>query len=307
MNRFQAKELKLFALIFLCFWILCVFLFSVNAVAKEAIEAKSLASRAEQETHPVEYSILCAVTGFAYSRSEDSIEKQKELATQAASYLATKKANSIIGSSSKILPDKKGDLFRIDSIEMLDSSNGGSDLTGVRVFGEIVFSQPRNTHSDASSKFIVQLGSNKKQFTEGESIVLTLSGSQDFYGTIMNQSSSGDVIQLLPNKGRMGMLFRANKQYKFPDPLEGDDFHLEVSAPFGKEHIWLIASEEPFSAIGSADPYDFFSISRLDFLEIKSRIKKQLLLSLNNRNKANYFLSNQFVVRGLSLETKSKY
>jgi len=273
-----------------------VFFFSTNSSGKGAEESVSL----------VESSILCAVSGYAYHRPEDSLERQKELATQAASFLAVKKATSLISKLSEFVPDSQGNIFRIDSLEVLDSATGGENLVGIVAFGELVYNQLIISEPVMSSKFSVRLRSNKKQFTDGDSIVLTLSGNQDFYGSILTQSSDGEVLQLLPNEGRRGMYFKADRNYNFPDPLEGDDFHLEVSPPFGQELIWLVASDKPFNALSFSGSYEFFAISQGSFTDLKNSFKNQILRTMSNSAKKESFLHSQFFVYGVSLETRAR-
>ncbi len=287
-----------FSLAAQCFSLLFVSVFfcSTNSFGKGDGESISL----------VESSILCAVSGYAYHRPEDSLDRQKELATQAASYLAVKKATSLISKLSEFVPDSQGNVFRIDSLKVLPPAIGGENLVGVVAFGELVYRQFASSVPATSSEFSVRLRSNKKQFTEGDSIVLTLSGSQDFYGAILNQSSGGEVLQLLPNEGRRRMYFKADRNYNFPDPLEGDDFHLEVSPPFGRELIWLVASDKPFSVLSSSDAYEFFAISQKSFTDIKSGFKNHILRTMGNSTKTENFLHSQFLVYGVSLETRPR-
>jgi hypothetical protein len=95
----------------------------------------------------------------------------------------------------------------------------------------------------SSGPLQVKVWTDKKSYKQGEQIVVHVQGNKDFYGKLVNISSSGEIVQLLPNTYRNVDYFKAGRVYKVPD--SGDAFALNVSPPFGQEKLVLYASEQP--------------------------------------------------------------
>jgi hypothetical protein len=93
----------------------------------------------------------------------------------------------------------------------------------------------------------VKVWTDKKTYSDGEYITIQMEGNRDFYARIVNISSDGKVIQLLPNGYRQTHHFRGGKRYQIPGP--GDRFNLKVTPPYGEERIVVYASETPMGDI----------------------------------------------------------
>ena len=93
----------------------------------------------------------------------------------------------------------------------------------------------------------VKVWTEKKSYSAGEYIIISMEGNRDFYARIVNISSNGKVIQLLPNGYRQTNHFRGGKRYQIPGP--GDRFNLQVTPPYGQERIVVYASETPMGDI----------------------------------------------------------
>ena len=93
----------------------------------------------------------------------------------------------------------------------------------------------------------VKIWTAEKNYHDGEYITIYMEGNRDFYARIVNISSNGKVIQLLPNGYRQTIHFQGGKRYQIPGP--GDRFELKVTPPYGQERIVVYASETPMGDI----------------------------------------------------------
>ena len=96
----------------------------------------------------------------------------------------------------------------------------------------------------------VKIWSEKKNYRHGEYITIYMEGNRNFFARIVNISSYGKVVQLLPNGYRKTHHFQGGKRYQIPGP--GDRFELKVTPPYGQERIVVYASETPMGEIAMA-------------------------------------------------------
>jgi hypothetical protein len=96
----------------------------------------------------------------------------------------------------------------------------------------------------------VKIWTEQKNYRHGEYITIYMEGNRDFFARIVNTSSDGKVIQLLPNGYRQTHHFQGGKRYQIPGP--GDRFELKVTPPYGQERIVVYASETPMGEIAMA-------------------------------------------------------
>ncbi len=89
----------------------------------------------------------------------------------------------------------------------------------------------------------VKVWTPKQTYRQGEKIEVFIQGNRDFYAKIVDVTSSGDIIQLLPNSFRKTNFFKANEIYKIPN--KEDQFDLTVAPPFGEDKIIAYVSELP--------------------------------------------------------------
>lgn len=87
----------------------------------------------------------------------------------------------------------------------------------------------------------------QKHYRDGERIEIFIQGNRDFYARIVDVTSGGDIIQLLPNAYRGQARFMAGKVYRIPDT--GDRFDLKVSPPYGEDQIVVHASDRPLGDV----------------------------------------------------------
>jgi hypothetical protein len=100
---------------------------------------------------------------------------------------------------------------------------------------------------DKGKPLTVKVWTSKKSYKAGETIEIYVQGNRDFYARILNVTSRGDIIQLLPNEYRRINFFKSGKVYKIPD--KGDQFDLKVAPPYGEDQIMVYASEVPLGEV----------------------------------------------------------
>jgi len=84
-----------------------------------------------------------------------------------------------------------------------------------------------------------------QSFQEGDIVSFYISLDKDAYLTVIYQDAGNRLHLLIPNA-----LYR-NNFYKaglfIPIPNEQNPFQFRIAAPFGKETLWVFASDQPFS------------------------------------------------------------
>ena len=103
------------------------------------------------------------------------------------------------------------------------------------------------THLDPQAPLTVRVWTSQKDYRAGEQIIVYMQGNRDFYARLVDITSSGDIIQLLPNDYRQQERFEAGRIYQIPG--EGDRFELKVTPPFGEDRIVVYASEVPLGDV----------------------------------------------------------
>jgi hypothetical protein len=101
----------------------------------------------------------------------------------------------------------------------------------------------------AGAPLTVTVWTPKQHYIAGEKIEIFVQGNRDFYARIVDLTSSGEIIQLLPNDYRQANKFKGGVVYKIPG--EGDRFDLTVSPPFGHDRIVVYASEVPLGKVNT--------------------------------------------------------
>jgi Domain of unknown function (DUF4384)/PEGA domain len=82
-------------------------------------------------------------------------------------------------------------------------------------------------------------------YNEGEELKVSVSVNQDAYVYVFNVAADNSVNVLLPNgfPGGRQPLLRGGETRTFP--AQGDQYRLLISAPFGQEKIFALASKNP--------------------------------------------------------------
>ena len=101
--------------------------------------------------------------------------------------------------------------------------------------------------SELKAPLTVNVWTTKKQYQRGDKITIFIKGNRDFYARIVDITSDGQIIQLLPNDFRRNQYFKANTIYRIPD--KEDRFELKVTPPYGTDQIVVYASEAPLGDV----------------------------------------------------------
>lgn len=111
---------------------------------------------------------------------------------------------------------------------------------------------------DPAAPLSVKVWSDKAKYGQGEKIRVFVKGNRPFYGRVVYQDASGDLVQILPNPYRKNSYFNGGTVYEIPSA--DDRFDLEVSPPFGPEKITLFASTAPMGEVNLADAGGVYAI-----------------------------------------------
>ncbi|MBT8119107.1 MAG: DUF4384 domain-containing protein [Gammaproteobacteria bacterium] len=106
-----------------------------------------------------------------------------------------------------------------------------------------------NAESPSSSKQLdaipleltTHLG-DQQQFVEGDEIQFLLSLGQDAYIYMFYMDASGIITQILPNANQPSHFYSAG--YFLTIPEYENLYRFTISAPFGEESVWIIASDQ---------------------------------------------------------------
>jgi hypothetical protein len=93
----------------------------------------------------------------------------------------------------------------------------------------------------------VSIHTDRKDYTVGDEMVLTIKGNKEFYGIVTYEDAAGAIIQVLPNAFRRNAKFEAGREYQIPE--QGDSFRLKVTPPYGTERFTVYASTAPLGDV----------------------------------------------------------
>lgn len=135
-------------------------------------------------------------------------------------------------------------------VRVLEQKDHGIENNRYHVWikAEVIYDiKPKKQSADPTalmgrtSPLTVKVWTEKKTYAPGESVIVYIQGNRDFYARVVDITSTGDIVQLLPNQYRSNNFFQAGKVYKIPDT--GDRFDLRATPPHGEDRIVVYASE----------------------------------------------------------------
>jgi len=100
---------------------------------------------------------------------------------------------------------------------------------------------------DSGLPLKIKVWTSNKEYKDGDNIEIFIQGNHDFYARVVDITSDGNIIQLLPNDYRKDNFFRAGVVYKIPD--KSDAFDLKVAPPYGIDNVVVYASEVPLGDV----------------------------------------------------------
>lgn len=149
----------------------------------------------------------------------------------------------------EFLPGEDGKLLRILDSSRIDANRTGKQLAGIRIIGEVQLRTNASVVQSAKGPLQVSVSGKKDQYRKDDEIIFTIQGNKGFYGNLINQNATGEIIQLLPNRLKKTVYFEETRPHLFPDQKRGETFHLIVDEPYGNEKIFLFASTEEFEPL----------------------------------------------------------
>ncbi|WP_455212142.1 DUF4384 domain-containing protein [Kaarinaea lacus] len=88
---------------------------------------------------------------------------------------------------------------------------------------------------------------DEQTFREGDVVSFFVSLEKDAYLAILYQDSSGELKMILPNALHPDNFFKAG--WFIPIPNQQNPFQFRITAPYGKETLWVFASDKPLPAL----------------------------------------------------------
>jgi hypothetical protein len=247
-------------------WLLFASVLSFSIVLPIAVQAENLRAVdviPDQEKR----SCIQAVDGYAYLSEDMTLSQTRAAAFATAKRQALEAGKTYIQSKTKVKnfvveydmvwSDAEG---AVTVLEQKDIGVEGNTRYHVWIKAEVEYSlKPKQQEHgqtvllDKDAPLTVKVWTSKKQYKDGENIDVFVQGNRDFYARIVNISSSGDIVQLLPNDYRRINFFEGGRVYRIPGTE--DRFDLRVTAPYGEDQIVVYASEVPVGQV-AMEPVD---------------------------------------------------
>lgn len=84
---------------------------------------------------------------------------------------------------------------------------------------------------------------DQQTFTENDVIAFLLTLEKDAYVTAVYLDAKGEIFQIIPNQSLSNHFYKAG--LFIPIPPQDAEFNFKVRSPFGKETLWVFASDRP--------------------------------------------------------------
>jgi hypothetical protein len=206
-------------------------------------------------------SCIQSVDGYAYLSEDMTLSETRKVAFANAKRQAVENAKTFIISNT-VVEDfvVKKDIIKgtaegaVTILEQKDFGVEDNQRYHVWIKAEVEYGLKQkkqkiitDTAFNKEAPLTVKVWTPKKKYKAGENIVIYIQGNREYYARIVDITSRGEIIQLLPNDYRTINFFEAGKVYKIPD--KGDHFNLKVSPPYGEDQIVVYASEVPLGTV----------------------------------------------------------
>jgi len=206
-------------------------------------------------------SSIHTVDGYAYLSENMTISQLRAAAFATAKRQALEAAKTHIKAKTKV-KDFQVDYDMIWSnaegavtvLEQKDHGVEGNTRYHVWIKAEVLYDiKPKKPEGhqaaimDSDAPLTVKVWTEKKRYGTGENVKIFIQGNRDFYARIVDVTSSGQIIQLLPNDYRRISFFKGGEVYTIPD--KEDRFNLQVVPPYGEDRLVVYASEVPLGEV----------------------------------------------------------
>jgi hypothetical protein len=206
-------------------------------------------------------STIQEVDGYAYLSEDMTLGQTRKAALVNAKRLAVEQAKTFINSKTTVEDFViTGDVIEGESygsvtvLEQKDLGIEDNNRYHVWIRAEVEYglkppppAAPSAGAPMPAGPLTVKVWTPKKHYADGERIEIFIQGNRDFYARIVDITSSGDIIQLLPNAHRRQSRFQGGQTYRIPDAR--DRFNLIVSPPYGEDQIVVYASDVPLGDV----------------------------------------------------------
>ena len=193
------------------------------------------------------YAFLSENMTLAETRAAAFGNAKRQAIERSRTYIKSKtNVENFVLKSDEITATSEG---AVTILEQKDHGIENNTRYHVWIKAEVEYMLNPGKHVDIANKIeqdallTVKVWTPKKKYKEDEDIEIFILGNRDFYAKIVDITSTGKIIQLLPNEYSKTNFFKGETVYKIPGP--DDHFDLTVKAPYGQDQIVVYASEVP--------------------------------------------------------------
>ena len=240
----------------LCVGLVVLVLFGITCQNALSQTTRAVQVNPDQEKR----SLIRSVDGYAFLSEDMTLAQTRETAFANAKRQAVEMARTYIQSKTKVedfvLKSDKITASAEGAVTILEQKDHGIEDNNryhVWIKAEVEYAlKPKEEadkehETDPDAPLTVKVWTSEKQYKDGDNIIIYIQGNRNFYARIVDISSDGEIIQLLPNAYRQINYFEAGKIYNIPD--QGDLFSLTVRPPFGEDQIIVYSSEVPLGKV----------------------------------------------------------
>lgn len=112
---------------------------------------------------------------------------------------------------------------------------------------------------------------DRQTFIDGDIISFFISLDQPSYIYAFYHDASNSIFQLIPGPAKTDNFYTAGVYIPFPP--EGSNFQFQVQAPYGKEEIWIYASDNKYISFNPINTEQSLKQISLSKTAIESKIK----------------------------------
>jgi hypothetical protein len=228
-----------------------------SALALILFSSLALAAEPLREPDEEKRSSIHAVDGYAYLSEDKTMAQLRQEALELAKRHALTAARSFITSKTKVSEGcLEYDIITAESegsVTILEQKDHGIEDNRYHVWirAEVRFDVKQKSPGTPLAKegqlpngpLTVKIWSEKRFYRHGEKINIYMQGNHDFYARVVDYTSSGEIVQLLPNAYRSDSFFKAGEIYRIPN--ESDQFEMVAREPYGEDRIVVYASDSP--------------------------------------------------------------
>lgn len=206
-------------------------------------------------------SFIQGVDGYAFLSENMTLAETRKTAFANAKRQALEMTKTFIQSNTTIknleLVEDRIDAISEGAVTIIEQKDFGIENNTryhVWIMAEVEYGIKEYANKDAldysmneTFPLTVKVWTSKEKYSDGDSIEVYLKGNKDFFARVVDISSDGKIIQLLPNEFQQGHLFKAGNTYKIPE--KNDTFKLLAKPPYGADKIVVYASEVPLGSV----------------------------------------------------------